>query len=457
MKRLIILVGMLMMMVSASWAAKVEKTITLTINGAKRTYLMYVPEKVKKDVDTPLVFSLHGTGGHSADKAPFRTSVADSEGCIVVYPQGSDIYFPVFGGTLPGWHSTGEWSDDIDFFKAIIEEVAKSYAVDRERIYCCGFSNGGMMTYTVANVASDVFAAFCSISGFPLNEFHLHHSGARPVPFLHIHGKADDFVRYALMPVIVENMVARNGAFPVPEKTKVSGKYDKSVYPATEGGFPYIYYEVDGMGHNDYTDRTEDKNSALTMWKFMKQYTLSSERDETLKWRPCTDAEGYDPNQHGWYVNKSQYLLYFGREQKTNDNQNVYRALQFEKGKFKICFDTEGEEGKMISVKINKLTGNKKSVLSETVPVGGKVTCFFDVEDDWAEYKLNIQRESSSDNIKITNLAIYSATEEEQLASAIHAPMLKEDSRTVYNLSGMLQNGVQKGVNIIGGKKLYIR
>lgn len=454
MKRTITLVCMLMMLLS-SWAAKVEKTVTLDINGTKRSYLMYVPNKVSADKATPLVFSLHGTGGHSADKAPFRTSVADSEGCIVVYPQGSDIYFPVFGGTLPGWHSTGETSVDIDFFKAIIEEVAKSYNVDRERIYCCGFSNGGMMTYTVANVASDVFAAFCSISGFPLNEFHLHHSGARPVPFLHIHGKSDDFVKYSLMPVIVENMVARNGANPVPTKRTVSGKYDKSTYAATEGGFPYIYYEVDGMGHNDYTDRTEDSNSALTMWKFMKKYTLSSERDETLKWRPNIEAENYEPKKHGWIMNASTTLLTFGRDTKTDANQNVYRSLQFEKGKFKLCLNANGEAGKYITIKLNKLTGNKKVVLNQKVAAEGDITCFFDVEDNWAEYKLTVLRESATDEIKITNLAIYSATEEE--ANGISTPNAETNSKLIYNLSGNRVNTLQKGINIVDGKKLYVR
>ena len=93
---------------------------TVTVNGVTRSYWLYVPDKVS--ASAPLVLSLHGTGGHATDKSPFRTSVADQVGCIVAYPQGENIFFPVFGSTLPGWHATGEDSKDIDFFKAVIND-----------------------------------------------------------------------------------------------------------------------------------------------------------------------------------------------------------------------------------------------------------------------------------------------------------------------------------------------
>lgn len=447
MKRKIIMSFLFVLAALGVWAAKVDKAQTIIVNGVKRSYNLYVPNNVKENA--PLVFSLHGTGGHKEDKSPFRTSVADSKGCIVVYPQGTDIYFPVFGGTLPGWHSEGVTSDDIEFFKAIIDKVDSEYPVDHERIYCCGFSNGGMMTYTVANVASDIFAAFASISGFPLNEFHLHHTSARPVPFLHIHGKADDFVKYSLMPSIVDDMVARNGANPVPEVKTVSGKYKKSVYAATEGGFPYIYYEVDGMGHNDYTANTEDGNSALTMWKFFEQYTLSSPCDKTLKWRPNIAAEGWKPNQHGWITNTTTTLLLFGREQKTNANQNVYRSLQFEEGKYKVCFSTEGEEGKMLTVKIQKLTGSKNVVLNQQVKVGKDVQLFFDIEGGWGEYRFTILRESNSDVVTVKDLAIYSATADEEAACVSSISSNTLVSNAIYSTAGIKQLSLNRGVNIV--------
>lgn len=447
-------VCMLLLFFTMAFAAKANKAVNITVNGKARSYWLYVPSNVK--ANAPLVISMHGTGGHKEDKSPMRTDVADSEGFIVVYPQGSDIYFPVFGGTLPGWNSTGEDSEDIDFFKAIIEDVAKTYSIDRKRIYSCGFSNGGMMTYSNSNTLADVFAAFASISGFQLNEFHLHHTGARPVPFLHIHGKADDFVKYSLMPAIVDQMVERNGANPVPEVTTVKNKYTKSVYTAKEGGFPYIYYEIDGMGHNDFTNNTEDGSSAKTMWKFMSQYTLDSPCDATLKWRPNLETEGYEPKKHGW--TKTSTIMLYGDDPNDNSKnvQNVYHAFQLAKGNYKLCFKSQGEEG-TITVSIKKYTGNKSTVLNQTVNVGEDAKMVFTSNDDFAECRFRL---TSTTPVTITELALYTATDEE--VSALFAPQAKRGGlEQSYTLSGIPTAHPQQGLNVVRtgdeAKKVWVR
>ena len=415
-------------------AAKVDKNVNITINGETRKYQLYVPNNVSDDC--PLVLSLHGAAGHSTDKSPFGTDVADQAGCIVAYPQGKDIYFPVFGGTVPGWDASGEFNDDAKFLMAVIEDVAKSYNIDRKRIYCCGFSNGGMMTYAMTNACSDVFAAFASISGFQLNEFHLHHAGWRPVPFLHIHGKSDDFVKYSLMPTIVDEMVARLGANPVPTKTTVSGKYRKSIYEAGEGSFPYIYYEIDGMGHEPGTNKTEDGNSALTMWNFFKQYTLDTPCDTTLKWAPRIEAEGYSPRAHGWTMNSSLTLLKFGEVPNTSDKQNVYRTLQFNNGNYKLHFKAKGDAAKKIIVKIQKLTDKKNFVLNDTIAANGEANLFFKVEDGWGEYKFLIIREANTDAITFSDITIHTASDEE-LTSIQTSVTPKKPCGNLYTLAGI--------------------
>ena len=385
---------------------KVEKEVSLNVNGVTRTYLLYVPEQVAEN--PALVFSLHGASGHSTDRSPFRTSVADEKGCIVVYPQGVNQYFPVFGGSVTGWNATGAANEDLDFFKQIIEDVAADYAIDRSRIYCCGFSNGGMMTYSNASAAADIFAAFASISGFQLNEFHHRPTGARPVPFLHIHGMSDDFVKYSCMPVIRDNMVARNGCNPVPEVSEVAGKYRCSVYEAGEGGFPYIYYEIEGMGHNDYTDKTPEGNSALTMWNFLSQYTLEDECDPTLKWRLNIDTEGFVPTEHYWTVSADKTRFTYGTAKKANNaDNNVYPSLQFEAGNYMLTFESTGTEGNKMYIQLEALDGN--SVLfCKSGKVGGKVVMPFSV-DAYSEYKITIVKTSPDD--KFTSFAIHSCAE----------------------------------------------
>lgn len=403
MKKILSSLILLAVSVSSSLAAKVNEEFSITVDGLTRKYILYVPDNVT--ANPPLVFSLHGASGHDTDRSPFRTSVADAEGCIVVYPQGENQYFPVFGGSIPGWNATGEANEDLRFFKAIIEQVASEYPVDRSRIYCCGFSNGGMMTYSNASSAADIFAAFASISGFQLNEFHHRPTGARPVPFLHIHGKADDFVKYSCMPVIRDNMVARNGCHPVPQVTTVEGQYRCSIYEAGEGGFPYVYYEIDGMGHNDYTDKTPDGNSAQTMWNFMSQYTLEDQCDTTLKWRLNIDTEGFEPREHNWKVSADETRYVYGTPKKANNvDNNVYASLQFEKGNYRLTFEATGESGHKMYVMVETLDGT--SVLfCKSGEVGKKVVIPFEVPE-YTEYKMTIVKTSSDD--RFTAFAIHS-------------------------------------------------
>lgn len=382
----------------------VDENVEITVDAETRNYQLYVPGNAQNNC--PLVISLHGANGASTNYSPFKKSVADAEGCIVAYPQGKVTNFPIgFGGDATGWTASGEDNFDVDFIKAVIEDVASKYQIDRKRIYCCGFSNGGMMTYALSNTCSDVFAAFASISGYPINEFHLRHAGERPVPFLHIHGKNDGFVLYSKMPTIVDEMVARLGANPVPATTTVDGKYTKNVYQAGDGSFPYVYYEVDGMGHNDYTANTEDGNSAQTMWNFFEQYTLDSSCDETLKWAPRIEEAGFTPASHGWTINDGTTLLQYGGDQYTVDNKNVYHSLQFDNGEYVLSFNSTGAAVSM-GVKIQKLTSPNTIVLNETVNVGEDAELPFEITDGWGEYQLTITRPSESNAITISNVVI---------------------------------------------------
>ena len=404
-KRLLVLMTALSSFVFSTWAAKVNTEKSISVNGTARKYILYVPNNVKENA--PLVISLHGASGHDTDRSPFRTDVADSKGCIVVYPQGLLQNFGPFG-TVPGWNATGEANEEIDFFKAIIDEVEKSYTIDRKRIYCCGFSNGGMMTYAAASAASDIFAACASISGFQLNEFHQRHTGYRPVPFLHIHGKADDFVKFSCTPIIRSNTSARNGASSVYKTNSVTNKYTKYEYAAEEGGFPYIFYAIDGMGHNDYTDKTPEGNSALTMWNFFNKYTLDSECDKTLKWRQNIDASRFDYNTTSWKVSADKTEFTYGTPKKANNaDNNVYPSLQFEKGNYVLKFESTGTEGNKIKVLVETLDG-KTTLFCKDGEVGKPVVMPFSVSE-YGEYKITITKTSADD--KFTSLAIHSCEE----------------------------------------------
>ena len=452
--RISLLAAMLIIGGAFAWAAKVDKTISIKVGSKTRKYRLYVPNNVKEN--TALVFCLHGTGGSSDNKQPAFDAIANSDSIIVVYGHGENVYFPFFGMSLPGWNSTGEWSGDIDYILAIIEDVASKYSIDRNRIYCRGFSNGGMMTYTVANLLGDVFAAYASISGYPINEFHLHHTGARPVPFLHIHGTNDDLVKSAFVSKIIDNMVARNGCNPVPETTTKSGKFTKKVYAAGEGGFPIVFYSINGMGHMPETNNTEEGNASKTMWNFMKQYTLDSPCDTTLKWRPCIETEGWTPTSHGWTINSGTTICSFGKDQNTNSNANVYYSLQFIKGDYRLTFDAIGEAGKQVTVQLKHRAGKKDVVFKKTVEVDSNRSIEFNIPDEWAEFNISFTKDDAADDITISGIEIHSYVPDPAAISDMYAHPASHPFG-IYKLSGIQTNHPNHGINIIDGRKVLVK
>jgi hypothetical protein len=56
-------------------------------------------------------------------------------------------------------------SNDFTFLLAIIDTIDKKYHIDKNRIYSCGFSQGGFMSFQLACRYSDIFAAIAPTSG----------------------------------------------------------------------------------------------------------------------------------------------------------------------------------------------------------------------------------------------------------------------------------------------------
>ncbi len=270
-------------------------TLSMKVNGVNRSTLIYVPSNV--GTNRPLLLSLHGRWGSGNDMkntARFE-AIADTAHFIVAYPDG--LPQPVLGGNT-GWDAGGSTDNDIAFFKAIRDSMSAKYGIDKKRVYITGFSLGGMETYHAANVAADDFAAFASCSGYPLNEYHRYYTGLRPVPFLHIHGKADDFVKYDSVAIVVDNWVARNGCNPVPAVTTKTGVYTRSDYAADNGGFNYLYYALDGVGH-EYKI-TDAFNTSNEMWKFVSRFRLDDTCDRTMKWNPNIQMQEAGVVPAGW-------------------------------------------------------------------------------------------------------------------------------------------------------------
>lgn len=456
----------------------INESRTITSCERSRDYWLYVPIKVLKGAvagTVPVVYSLHGT---TNDYQPTNGGVqnyndlAEQNGFIVVYPRGELHEFPCFGaGQNRGWQSTGADNDDIQFLRDIKADLLNSTnnpeiydKINTDKFYITGYSNGGMMAYAAANAASDIFAAYASISGLPMNEFHLQHHGLRAVPFLHIHGTKDDFVNYAHMPTIVDNMVARNGLAYTPTSSILQGsasvygtatKYNKYVYGTENSGTPFVYYTIGtgitnsdtGMGHNKECV-IAGADSKEVIWNFMKNFSLPA----TMKNNPPTaDNDIFKPTisitsgdlnsssqavkdanntarSHGWTVNEGMTICEYGESGGyTQSGQNVYHSLQLNGNtKYYIKFNASNSDAtKVVTLRLTKIgnlsafdnfkaefTPTSEIVFEKSYKVGN-IVAGYELPEDGGEYKLAILTGSLNDKTTISNLVITTATEKE--------------------------------------------
>lgn len=185
---------------------------TWVVDGVTREALVRVPEKIPA-AGAPLVFAFHGHGGsmrQASQSFPIHEKWPEA---IVVYPQG----LPTAGqltdpkGERAGWQGRAglEGDRDLKFFDAMLAGLRERHAIDAQRIYATGHSNGGGFTYLLWAERGDVFAALAPSSAL------LARGGGwqklKPKPVLHIASPQDELVRFAWQERMLDHVLKLNG------------------------------------------------------------------------------------------------------------------------------------------------------------------------------------------------------------------------------------------------------
>ena len=166
-------------------------------DGVTREYIVYVPAVYNGSSSVPLLFNFHGYGMSANNQMSYGNmrAVADTAGFILVYPQGT-----LFWGS-PHWN-VGSWTlgstaDDIGFTEAMIDTLAANYNIDLNRVYSCGYSNGGYFSFVLACQLSAEIAAIGSVGGTMSTETYNSCNPSHPTPVVTIHGTDDAIVSYS--------------------------------------------------------------------------------------------------------------------------------------------------------------------------------------------------------------------------------------------------------------------
>ena len=133
-------------------------------DGNTREYIVYIPASYDGSTSYPLLFSFHGGGGTSSDfiNTNDMRPIADTAGFIAIYPQAA---IDPDDGSFSWLHKAPTTHNDIFFIEAIIDTLSTQYMIDNNRVYACGYSEGGIFSYELGCRLNNRIAAFSSVSG----------------------------------------------------------------------------------------------------------------------------------------------------------------------------------------------------------------------------------------------------------------------------------------------------
>jgi polyhydroxybutyrate depolymerase len=167
--------------------------------GNQRKYTLHIPPSYDGLSNVPLVIVLHGGGGDSQNVQGFTqmNPVSDENGFIVAYPQG---FTPALDGySWADGRATGATImgiDDVGFICKMIDAIKSEFQINSNKVYVCGFSNGGFMSQKLACELDGVLAGVGTLGATIGSEVLSTCNSSQSIPMLLLLGDADPLVPY---------------------------------------------------------------------------------------------------------------------------------------------------------------------------------------------------------------------------------------------------------------------
>lgn len=222
---------------------------TLNVDGQPRRYRLVIPSRLPIGTAAPAVVALHGANDLVEEMAVGTEldELAAEQGFLLVYLQGRHLNWPPF---IPP-ENPDILEPDLQFFRAMCDELVARHHADPRRIYLVGVSQGGAMVNAVAAKCSErIAAAVCSCGWMPepLGDEPLETQNKCPILFV---------------------VGARDRQVP-PE-------YVRAAHDAFErAGHPVEFRVIEGFGHG----WPRDENGRI--WDFLRRHQLLVREGEDL-------------------------------------------------------------------------------------------------------------------------------------------------------------------------------
>jgi polyhydroxybutyrate depolymerase len=306
----------------------------------QRQYIVHLPPGYNSNSPTPVVIVLHGGSGNYQSVQGFTQMnfVSNQNDFLAVYPQG-------IGNAPPGYswadgrNTTADQAgiDDVGFMSKLIDTLYYDYNIDTNRVYICGFSNGGFMTQRLACEIPELFAAVgglgCSMDTNLIQTC----TPNQAVPMAYFSGTADPEVPYnggamnnpTVTPIVavdtaVQFWVNNNNCQTAEPVVNIPNNVlgDSSTvelyrYTDCDCDADFFFYRIINGGHTwpgvpipqfpQLGNTNEDIHASYLLWDFFSQFSL------------CNDVTAVVENDTGnnfsLYPNPSDGSIYLQSEE----------------------------------------------------------------------------------------------------------------------------------------------
>jgi polyhydroxybutyrate depolymerase len=210
-----------------------------------------MPPGADRSRPLPLILAFHGASGDRgfAESAGLHRA-ADRRGFIVVSPHGvAGDWALGCGCTQPDRQGV----DDVRFFDTLVAHVSSHVAVDPDRVYVTGFSNGATFSYRLACERAQAVAAAGIVAGSVFDAEACR--PVRPMPVLAFHGSSDPVLGYLGGYFAAQAWARLDGcgtsptATPLPDRADDDTRLWRYDFPGCAGGSQVVFYSIDGGGH----------------------------------------------------------------------------------------------------------------------------------------------------------------------------------------------------------------
>jgi polyhydroxybutyrate depolymerase len=172
---------------------------SVVVNDDFRRFSWYAPDRL--EAGAALIVVLHGAGmsGLEMREATGRgfERVEAPEGVVVAYPDGYERTWNDCRSEAP-YPAVRRDVDDAAFLDSLVAALRDRYALDQDRLYVVGFSNGGGLAYRLAREDPQGWAGFAAIAAnLPVPREDGCGEAIEPVSVLVMNGTADPVVPYA--------------------------------------------------------------------------------------------------------------------------------------------------------------------------------------------------------------------------------------------------------------------